>query len=161
MATDLTDVIKQGYMRCKSRSLGLWQKRWIVLRKSSSKGPCRLEKYINEYSARNLHQHKVQLLINVNGIDRISSNHKKHAFQIDFSDGSSKSFACESGKLTANLKTFFLNMFLTLNIFNIRPRGRQLGKTNDSRMFSRNIRHCKWRTRCFTSGYSKRIARTV
>lgn len=103
MATDLTDVIKQGYMRCKSRSLGLWQKRWIVLRKSSSKGPCRLEKYINEYSARNLQQHKVQLLINVNGIERISSNHKKHAFQIDFNDGSSKYFACESGKFVANL----------------------------------------------------------
>lgn len=95
MATDLSDVIKQGYMRCKSRSLGLWQKRWIILRRTSSKGPCRFEKYLNESSARNLEQHKVQLLTNV--ISVVRSNNRKHAFQIVFNDGSSKFYASDSG----------------------------------------------------------------
>ncbi|KAF7492588.1 Docking protein 5 [Sarcoptes scabiei] len=94
MATDLSDVIKQGYMRCKSRSLGLWQKRWIILRRTSSKGPCRFEKYLNESSARNLEQHKVQLLTNV--ISVVRSNNRKHAFQIVFNDGSSKFYASDS-----------------------------------------------------------------
>ncbi|KAH9414376.1 Docking protein 6 [Dermatophagoides pteronyssinus] len=101
MATDLSDVIKQGYMKCKSRSLGLWQKRWIILRRQSTKGPCRLEKYLNEYSARNIdhhhhHQHKIQLLTNVISIDRLSNSQKRHAFEIDFNDGSAKYFACDS-----------------------------------------------------------------
>ena len=109
MATDLSDVIKQGYMRCKSRSLGLWQKRWIILRRSSNKGPCRLEKYLNEYSARNLDQHKVQLLTNVISIDRLSNSNKRHAFEIDFNDGSAKYFACDSGKLN--------NFFLCFRVF--------------------------------------------
>ena len=100
MATDLSDVVKQGYLRCKSRSLGLWQKRWLVLRSTSNKGPCRLEKYTDENGARNQEQHKVQLLTNVSAVNRLSS--KRHAFTIDFHDGSSKSFSCDSELETDN-----------------------------------------------------------
>ena len=97
MATDLSDVVKQGYLRCKSRSLGLWQKRWLVLRSTSNKGPCRLEKYADENAARNVDQHKVQLLTNVSAVTRLVPFSKKHAFTIDFHDGSSKIFSCDSG----------------------------------------------------------------
>lgn len=44
MATDTSDVLKQCYLKIKSKNVGVWQKRWIVLRKSSSKGPYRLGK---------------------------------------------------------------------------------------------------------------------
>lgn len=95
MATDLSDVVKQGYLRCKSRSLGLWQKRWLVLRSTSNKGPCRLEKYADESAARCIDQHKVQLLSNVAAISRLSS--RRHAFKLNFQDGSNRCFACDSG----------------------------------------------------------------
>lgn len=95
MATDLSDVVKQGYLRCRSRSLGLWQKRWLVLRGTSNKGPCRLEKFVDESAARSADQHKVQLLSNVAVISRLSS--KRHAFTLNFQDGSNRCFACDSG----------------------------------------------------------------
>lgn len=101
MATDLSDVVKQGYLRCKSRSLGLWQKRWIVLRSASHKGPCRLEKYVDESAARNQEQHKVQLLTTVAGVVRLPSSARKHAFTIEFNDGCSKCFSCDSGRCPA------------------------------------------------------------
>ncbi|KAK4336904.1 hypothetical protein RND71_043469 [Anisodus tanguticus] len=43
MATDTGDVLKQCYLKIKSKNVGVWQKRWVVLRRSSSKGPYRLD----------------------------------------------------------------------------------------------------------------------
>jgi len=75
--------------------MGLWQKRWIVLRSNSVSGPCRLEKYASEKGARNADQHKVLLLTNVSSVTRART--RRHAFTIDFHDGTVKSFACDSG----------------------------------------------------------------
>lgn len=75
----------------------LWQRRWIVLRRASSKAPCRLEKFIDEKAARSVTGHKIALLTSVNTICRVPSSVKKHAFTICFMDCSTKCFACDSG----------------------------------------------------------------
>lgn len=65
-----------------------------MLRSTSNKGPCRLEKYADESAARCIDQHKVQLLSNVAAISRLSS--RRHAFKLNFQDGSNRCFACDS-----------------------------------------------------------------
>ncbi|XP_076338358.1 docking protein 5-like isoform X1 [Tachypleus tridentatus] len=96
MATDTRDVAKQSYTRIRSRKLGLWQRRWIVLRRASSKGPCRLEKYADEKTARTGGAHKVTLLNTVNFVSRLTTSVRKHAFSICFQDNTTKSLACDS-----------------------------------------------------------------
>ncbi|CAG0879505.1 unnamed protein product [Darwinula stevensoni] len=51
MSVNFNDIIKQGYVRMKSRNLGLWRRRWVILRKASSRGPCRIDKYADKESA--------------------------------------------------------------------------------------------------------------
>lgn len=98
MATDISDIVKQGYTRVRSRTVGIWQKRWVILRRASSKGPCRLEKYFDERSARNGLQHKTALLTDVATISRLPSTTKRYAFAVNFHDGTNKCFTCDSGK---------------------------------------------------------------
>lgn len=54
-----------------------------------------MEKYADESAARCIDQHKVQLLSNVAAISRLSS--RRHAFKLNFQDGSNRCFACDSG----------------------------------------------------------------
>lgn len=95
-ATDLSDIPKQGYLRCKSRGLGIWQKRWFVLRASSTKGPCRLEKYIDETAARTLQTPKLHLLTAVIRVVRAPPSQRRHTLIIEFADGTSRWFAADS-----------------------------------------------------------------
>jgi len=93
------DIVKQGYVRVRSKRVSLWKKRWIILRRASSKGPVRLEKYFDERSSRNIcHQPKTILLTNVTNVCRLSSTVKVHSFAISFdqNDSTSKWFACDS-----------------------------------------------------------------
>ncbi|XP_064467043.1 docking protein 5-like [Ornithodoros turicata] len=96
MATDTSDIAKQGYVRIRSRNIGVWQRRWIVLRKATNAGPCRLEKYLEEKHARQHTGQKVAPLTSATSISRLPSSTKKHAFSICFHDGSVKSIACDS-----------------------------------------------------------------
>ncbi|XP_076358281.1 docking protein 5-like isoform X2 [Tachypleus tridentatus] len=94
MATDVGDIIKQGYVRIRSCKLGIWQRRWIVLRKTTHKGPCRLEKYFDEKAAYCRGAHKVVWLNTVTNVSRLTPSIKKHAFSICFED-SIKCLACD------------------------------------------------------------------
>lgn len=96
MATDTNDIAKQGYVRIRSRNIGVWQRRWIVLRKATSAGPCRLEKYLEEKHARQRTGQKVALLTAATSISRLPSSTKKHAFSVCFQDSSVKYIACDS-----------------------------------------------------------------
>lgn len=96
MATDIGDIVKQGYVRIRSRKLGLWQRRWIVLCRASSKGPCRLEKYLDEKSARSSAGHKVALLSTISNVSRMATSMKRHGFIVSFRDSTAKCMACDS-----------------------------------------------------------------
>lgn len=96
MATDIGDIVKQGYVRIRSRKLGIWQRRWIVLRRASSKGPRRLEKYLEEKTASCGGSHKVAVLSTVTVVSRLTSSIRKHAFSICFQDAETKCLASDS-----------------------------------------------------------------
>lgn len=96
MATDTSDIIKQGYLKLKSKTVGVWQKRWIILRRASSKGPCRIDKFLDEKSARTNCSCKTIVLTNVSNVSRLPITHRKHSFVISFNPINCKLFACES-----------------------------------------------------------------
>ncbi|XP_071958518.1 docking protein 5-like isoform X2 [Antedon mediterranea] len=96
MTTEFVDTVKEGYVRLKSRKLGVWQKRWIVFKKASSAGPKRLEKFMDERCANHRGYHKIIILDHVIRVARLPSNVKKHGVIITFSDNSCRQFVCDS-----------------------------------------------------------------
>ncbi|XP_022235481.1 docking protein 5-like isoform X2 [Limulus polyphemus] len=96
MATDTGDIVKQGYVRICSRKLGIWQRRWIVLRRTSSKGTCRLEKYLDEKTASHGGVFKMTVLNAVTNVCRVTTSIRKHAFSICFQDSATKCLSCDS-----------------------------------------------------------------
>ncbi|NXJ41239.1 DOK4 protein, partial [Ciconia maguari] len=97
MATNFNDIIKQGYVRMKSKKLGIYRRCWLVFRKSSSKGPQRLEKYPDEKSACLHGCPKVTEISNIKCITRLPNETKRQAVAIVFTDDSARTFTCDSG----------------------------------------------------------------
>ncbi|XP_030060775.1 docking protein 4 [Microcaecilia unicolor] len=96
MATNFSDIVKQGYVKMKSRKLGIYRRCWLVFRKSSSKGPRRLEKYPDEKSVLLRGSPKVTEISNVKCITRLPKETKRQAVAITFIDESTRIFTCDS-----------------------------------------------------------------
>uniref|UniRef100_A0A8C5QQC9 Docking protein 4 n=1 Tax=Leptobrachium leishanense TaxID=445787 RepID=A0A8C5QQC9_9ANUR len=96
MASDCGDILRQGYVRMKSRKLGIYRRCWLVLRKSSSKGPWRLEKYPDERSVQLRASPKVTEISNVKCIMRLPKETKRQAVAIIFCDELARTFTCDS-----------------------------------------------------------------
>ncbi|KAL7978729.1 hypothetical protein Chor_013218 [Crotalus horridus] len=74
----------------------IYRRCWLVFRKSSSKGPQRLEKYPDEKSVCLRGCPKVTEISNVKCITRLPKETKRQAVAIIFMDDSARTFTCES-----------------------------------------------------------------
>ncbi|XP_075432627.1 docking protein 4 isoform X2 [Ascaphus truei] len=74
----------------------IYRRCWLVLRKSSSKGPWRLEKYPDERSVLLRTSPKVTEISNVKCIMRLPKETKRQAVAIIFCDDLARTFTCDS-----------------------------------------------------------------
>jgi hypothetical protein len=77
----MSDIVKQGYVKFQSKNLGVWKKRWIMLRMKSGNGPLRLEKYKDESAALMAYgaERRIIDLTRLSVLERLSESVKKHA----------------------------------------------------------------------------------
>uniref|UniRef100_A0A8C1TRE3 Docking protein 6 n=1 Tax=Cyprinus carpio TaxID=7962 RepID=A0A8C1TRE3_CYPCA len=93
MASNFNDIVKQGYVRIRSKKLGVSRVSicWTLLAFKKAERPKREEKMLFQQKHINITE-----LHNIKNITRMPRETKKHAVAIIFCDEMSKTFACES-----------------------------------------------------------------
>lgn len=92
MSANFNDIVKQGSVKVKSR-LGMYQQYWLILRRPSSRGPLRFEKYKNEKASMLMESSgKPVELKDIRSIDHLRKDEKSTVF-VYFRNG--KSFQIE------------------------------------------------------------------
>jgi len=93
--SEYSDIVKQGYVKTKSKNFGHWQKKWFILRKASSKGPSRLERFNDEKSSMLQYESKMIDLTDIERVE-ICRMEKLHVLQLYEKNGDVKKFAANS-----------------------------------------------------------------
>ncbi|XP_062619476.1 docking protein 5-like isoform X2 [Saccostrea cucullata] len=86
-------VLKQGEVRMKSKTFGIWRKRYVVLFAPSSKGPTRFVKYADERGYREERQLSFIRMQDVTTVVRLSFN-EDHGITISLAGGEVRQFIC-------------------------------------------------------------------
>lgn len=94
--SNYSDIVKQGYLKAKSQKLGKWQKRWVVLRCASSRGPNRLERFENEKKAMLSDDPKVINLTEVERVEQAHAENRLYVLTLVFNKSHTKKFAADS-----------------------------------------------------------------
>lgn len=92
-AVEQSIILKQGEVRMKSRRLGIWRKRYVVLFAPSSKGPTRLAKFADEKGFREEKQLSFFRMQDVTTVVRLSFN-DDHGITISLAGGEVRQFIC-------------------------------------------------------------------
>ncbi|CAG0922548.1 unnamed protein product [Notodromas monacha] len=103
------DVIKSGHVKIKSRKLGMWQRRWIVLRRATSEGSTRIDKYPDRFQHKdaatstpdkrlNILPKSTLELKDVSRVSRLPLEFCPAGFCVEFKDGNSRTIACDTEK---------------------------------------------------------------
>uniref|UniRef100_A0A8C4Q1G7 Docking protein 4 n=1 Tax=Eptatretus burgeri TaxID=7764 RepID=A0A8C4Q1G7_EPTBU len=90
------DVLRQGSVRMKSRRFGVYRRCWLMLKKASSKGPWRLERFADERSALIQGPLKVLELNAACFALRRCKGARKRSVAVSCLDGTVRIFSCDS-----------------------------------------------------------------
>lgn len=77
----MSDIAKQGYVKVQSKKLGVWKKRWLILRRKSGHGQARIEKYKDESSSFDFDQTVKATVLElryIDGVQRTEESYKKY-----------------------------------------------------------------------------------
>lgn len=97
MSMNFTDIVKQGPVRLKRKTLPIWKTRYLILRKSSSKGPLRLDSFRDERTSQFTDSiRRVIDLQNVRAITILPSSVRRNALAIVFSEEPAMLMALDS-----------------------------------------------------------------
>lgn len=93
----INDLITEANYICSLNHLQKWQKRWVVLRCASSRGPNRLERFENEKKAMLGDDPKVVNLKEVQMIEPARAENRLYVLTLVFSKSHTKKFAADTG----------------------------------------------------------------
>lgn len=89
------DVVKEGFVKIKSKRYGIWWQRWLVLYRATSKGTTRLSVYSNNKATKD--KPKASLSVqSIQTVLRLSSKVKKYAIAIVTKDNYSWELSFET-----------------------------------------------------------------
>lgn len=97
----MSQIVKQGYVKFQSKHLGVWKKRWLVLKSGSANGPVRLEKYKDESTALSAAGAERRIFDLTQMDDLFRMMDRPHGITISLSDGFETIQFCAESEMDA------------------------------------------------------------